>query len=692
MAKLAIALIGGMLLGIIAMFAIDRSPTKVDEVERDYAFDLRTSMPADSETSSRSIEVTPASVEEVLLLQSEFRRAEALHALAGAANSSSVQNMIFEMNELVDANERSGMLGILFSRLTELEPRTALELARSESFTGTQSLQQTVWRAWARKDFDAALFEAKTQTTLVYQKAAAQHLYAAFGYLENSTVEQIEAELGIAPDRSTRGRYLYMLSDRSPAEAIEYINGISDNRERNEYVSWLAYHLSLRDAGEALRYSALLTRESDATYYDRILNQIIVKEDPIAAIERLMAGDRSRRTSSELRSAIGALAKIDTDAAKQYFDQARSTDERRNLGSAIASAMAEEDPIAALEWARANDSGEFPQMVMSVLQQIAQSDPQLALDEALKTRNIQMRSHMISNVVRRIAYSNPTDAAALLDQITDPRQKIEASQQLVSAWIGNDPDSAVDWILAQDKDTASQIIQRSASRLVQSDIDAAIRLLPKMDKIDQTGIRQQIAQRLAANVSPDEAQSFIQQFEGQPGFEQLQASLITGVAHNDVLMAKQLADQLSVGVARDRAYLQVISKRAETNPEEAVRWLGNVRDEAMRGQASGQIAANWAASDPLAAERWVSELPSGTSRDDAIVHLSSQWREPTPEQRVLIASIESSEKRGQAKIGQIYRLMRTDLAKARELLQDDDISSVQRQQIELMINKHGLRF
>jgi len=392
-------------------------------------------------------------------------------------------------------------------------------------------------------------------------------------------------------------------------------------------------------------------------------------------------------TGSEFRSALSALAETDLDAAKQYYESARSNEQRRVLGAAIAAEMAKNDPLSALAWARANDKGPFPHLQMAALGIVARSDPQLAIAEALKAPNPQTRSSLVSNVMQRLVQSSPADAVVLLDQIHNDDQKRNASQQLASSWIRKDPDAALDWMLSQDETTAGALIGTTLSRLARRDLDTAIRLLPRIDLEDQMGARQQIALQLASNRSPDEAQRFIQQFEGQPDYEQLQATVVSGVAQSDVMAARQLIDQLPVGDARDRAYVQVISQRAQTDPDEAVRWLRSVDNEALRGAATGQLATMWAASDPVAAQRWVSELPFGSPRDDAIVQMAGRWRQPTDEQTQLIAGIEDRDKRGQAKIRQIFNLLQTDPAAVRRLLKDEDISSQQREQVERMLSQ-----
>ncbi len=694
MVKMMTVLAGGVLLGAALIFAVLRFEQVGSLPPGDDNNSERAAVPVSAQTNTRVRAAAQSNgvsnAAEPDTSQTEFTRAAALYARARHSDSAGLQEMIVETNARIDAAsiddaERTRRLTILFFRLAEIAPRTALVLARSGDFAGIKAIEQTVWRAWARVDFEDALFEAKTQTTRAYQNSAAQSLYAAYGYMESAAADRIEDELGIGPDRATRGRYLYQLADRSAADAIDFINGIERDNDRRQYVAWLAYYVSLRDPHDALRSAELFAASSDGEYFSSIISRGLARDNPQATIERLLADGITDSARGEFQSALGALARTDIEAAKQYLTAARSSEERRTLGSAIAAEMARNDPIAAIAWARANDTGLFPYLQMAAVTIVARSDPELAMAEALKVPNSQARSNIVSTVLQQLAQRDPADAVVLLDRIQNEEQRRSASRQLASSWMRKDPDAALDWILSRDEATVGPLISTAMSRLVNRDLDAAIRLLPRVEEGNQSGVRRQIALQLASNRSPDEAQLFIQQFEGQQGYDELQASVITGVAQTDIMMAKQLADQLPLGDARDRAYTQVISQRAQTNPAEAVRWLRSVDNEALRGAATGQLAAMWAASDPVAAERWVSGLPSGSSRDDAIVQISSAWRELTDEQRQLIAGIEDRDKRGQAKIRQVYYLMRSDPAAARRLLKDEDIPSYQRQQVEVAL-------
>ena len=696
MTRWVTALVAGVLLGVLAMLTLARlgpqNDPSPDKIVRDIA-DAPKMAEAVAQKHRDEHYINVGDVEELMALPTAFARSEAMYALAGRSDSADVQNLIFETNRVADDVERARLLNVLFFRLAETDPQSALALARTDHFSAIRSIEQTVWHAWARKDFEDAVFAAKAQTSVAHRNSAAQSLYAAFGYMGNETTERIEHELGVGPDRSTRARYLYQLADESPAEAIAFINRLERSMEQQEYVHWLAYYVSLRDPAAALGYADLFDVAADGERYSSIINGNLARENPRATLDRLMlASGHARRSSREFHSAIRALASADLDAAKQYFEQAGSTDDRRIFGSAIALELAKKDPMEALAWARENDKEHFGYLQMSVLGLIAETDPDLALAEALSTPNTPMRSNVISNVVQRIARTNPADAVAYLEQIQDRQQKLEVSRQLASAWIYQDADAAIDWILGQDKESAEQMIQATYHRLVASDVNAAIRLLPRLEGPNQQVMRQQIAQKLAIERSVGEAQNFIRRFDGQPGYDQLQASVISGVARTDALIAKQLADQLVDPKARNTAYVQVVAQHAQANPAEATRWLRNITDESMRGAAAGQLAAHWHANDPAAAERWVSGLPAGSVRDDAILQMSYRWRDPTRAQEALVASIEDRDKRGQAKIRQVYNLMRTDPARARELLEDEDIPDYKRQQVERTLSQQGLRY
>lgn len=686
-----LALIVGVFVGVLAMlFAgnFGSGNRGMQHEARDLVTVATMTQEAAEEHREESFK-TVTTIEEVMRLPTEFMRSEAIHALAGRSDSAALQVLVFEADRIADEVERVQLLNILFFRLAEIDPQSALALARTDQFGTVTSLGRLVWRVWARKDLDEALFAAKAQTSIVDQRFAAQSLYSAFGYMGNATTERIEAELGIGPDRSTRGRYLYKLADKSPAEAIAFINGVKDSSKKRQYISWLAYYLSLSDPEEALRYASLFASDSHTQYFEQIIKRNLASENPRATIERLMASGSNLQQSGEFRSAIRALAESDTEAAMLYFEQIRSVDARRNLGMAIAAELARRDPDAALAWAQANELGQFPFLQIGVLQAVASDDPRRAMEEALALPNSEWKAQLISQVIQRIANNSPTEAIAYLDEIDNVQQKLEASRQMLHVWVRRDARAAMDWVFSQDEEMRTDLLQAAQHVLVDSNIETAMRILPRLDENAGNQLKRQIAERLAVTASPAEALSFIRQFEGEPGYDQLQSALVSGIAHTDVYAARQLADQLPAGATRDHAYTNIVSQHVRTNLAEATRWLNNIDDPTIRGDAAGQIASVLHETDPAAANRWVSSMPAGAMRDNAIVSLASQWRNPDRQQQAMIESISNPVMRGQAKIRRIYALMQSNPDRVQDLLQDKDISEQDRKRIEILMKRGG---
>jgi len=695
MARTTIALIGGVILGALAAGAIlnlrNEDSAATDTAVRDIV-DVPKMDEAAAEQHRLDSYADIASIDQIVALPTQFARASAMHALASRLDSAELQAMIYNTDRIADDDERERLLETLFFRFAELDPRSALVLSRSGGFGETRSLERTVWHSWARKDLDDALFAANTQTSLTAKRFAAQSLYAAFGYLENDNVNRIELELGIKPDRRTRGRYLYRLADRSIDEAIAFINARDKVTERSEYTSWLAHHLALRDPADALAHADKFTVMADRDRFRAILKGYVARENPRATIENYLASGKSLRYSGELSNALIELAKTDIDAVKQYFSQVRTRDARMMIGSTIASSLAQSDPDGALEWALEQDTETSEFLMSAVLGQIAESDPERAFALALENRGNRSRSDIMQNVVHQVSRRDPVMAAGFVDRIEDDSRRALATQQLVSSWMRQDTDAAIEWVLSKDKETSGRILESTASQLVNVDVDAAIRLLPKLGDSAQANLRQQVVRQLAVVRSPQDAQAYIQQFENRDGYDQLQASLISGVAQSDLPAAKQLADQLAPGTARDSAYMQVISAQARRDPSQASGWLHNISDESVRAGAAGQLATQWYEQDAQAATQWVSSMPRGAVRDSAIMRMSYRWSSSTPEQDNLIASIENREKRGQAKVRRAYNLMRTNREEAMELLQDEDIPEAMREQAKARLSSYRFRY
>ncbi|MBT8079700.1 MAG: hypothetical protein KJO31_14065 [Gammaproteobacteria bacterium] len=624
------------------------------------------------------------SIEQILALPSDFAETEALYVLAGRSDSGAVQNLIHEANRIVDDQDRTGALSILFSRLTELDPQSALALARSPSFAAEKSMEASVWRSWARNELDEAIAAALAQPSIGQRNVAAQAMYSAFGYMGNETTDRIERELGIRPDSTSRARFVYAMADRSPAETIQYIEGLASRTAKRESISWLAYHLSRSNPESAPGYAQLIEDDELRMQFSSVVGSSTAAVDPRTILDQLtQPGGLRSDQRRQVYSAMRALLEQDPESALQYFDQLEMSQERRWVANLIAEELSRSDPDQALEWARHADR---PEYLSGVLGQIALNDPQRAIDEARFIEDVQQRNAAIAAVAASMAKNDPVLAAQLVDQLPDSSEKNNAMGTVAVRWAQKDLDAAMHWLTANEQDVQREILGRMGGRLMYTDIATAKKILPRLEGESARMWRDQLVQFMVDQFSVAEARQFVEQFRDTEDYDSMRVSMIQGLARRDFDTARQLAEQLPPGKNRDTAYLQLIGQQARRDPVEAARWLDQITAQAQRQAAVTQVAAAWYTQQADSALQWVRNLPSG-QRDDAITGMARMWHDATPAQNLLIESMSDPVKKQQARIAQIHAIAARDPLRAQNMLDGMNLPQVEQQRLQFAIER-----
>ena len=625
-------------------------------------------------------------IEDSLALPGDFAQTEALYVLAGRADSAEVQDLIDQANRIADPTDRNAAMSILFLRLAELDPRSALTMSRMRTYTSSRNLEAVIWRTWSKLDLDAAIAAAKAIRNPTERNLAAQTMLAAFGYTGNATTEKIEAELGVRANARARGQYLVSIADRSIAEAIDYINELPRSK-RSEAVQWLASYLGQRDPSEALTYADLIQDAGLRQQYRAVVNGAVARLEPERILQNMPPGGASGPRSGQYHAAMYALAQTDVDKALMYYESMSSHRDKQVFASAIGSQLAQQDPARAIEWARAQDRSGQPQTLMSVIAQVASSDPALALAEADKITNLQWRQQMVSNVLSVVARDDPVQAIAYLDELGAGRDRELATQSIVNQWANQDPEAAINWLLASDQPNPGRLLSQAGYSLIANNVDAAIRVLPRIDEQTSAEWRTMITQTLATQRGAAEAQRFVDQYRDEPGYAQMQSALIGGVAQQDVYAARQIVDRLPAGSARDAGYSRLISQHLYGYPEEAASWLDSIADEQMRNQTAAQVFQQWYGLDSPAATRWIRAQPAGPTRDTAISRVAGNAAGTAREFDALLALVDDPSMRKQAQISRAWTTASSDPAAARRMLDDIDMSAEERRQMETQLEQ-----
>lgn len=623
-----------------------------------------------------------SSVEAVFDLPTPFVRREALYALAGRADGAALQRHIFTAERIADDRERGLALGILFSRLAEVDPQSALALAQSEHFRHQPELAGMVWGAWARVDLDNALFAAKTLTRAEDQRRAAQALYLEFGGMGNPVTDRIHAELGVAPDALAQEAYLRRLADTSPAEAVRWIERATNTVERQEMMRQLAEYLARARPDIASSVVAAFRRADDRQYFESVLNMGLAQVDPHAAIEAALSG-RSMDGRNGFFQAIQVLGSTDPGALEAYFHRATSAEMKRYLAMTYLQATAADDPAAALAWFERYGQGDmYPDLLRTtMLTQIATVDPELALREAQSQPGSVRTAEFVGQIMSQVAQQDPQRALALRDQITNPSVREQATTMAVMTWLQADPDAALAWIDASGGEATGRLLGQAMWPLMHTDLDAALRLYGRLDAGAKEAVGQNLVFQIAQHRSVDEALAFAEQFAGQPGHGQMVGSVVGMLAMTDPARARQVADRIAEPQARSGAYMGIASQVAQRDPRAAAEMLPMIENGPQRQQAVWSVVDNWYRSDPSAFASWLDAVADPADRDPALARAAEYWEQDTARAQEMIGRIQDDATRINATIGLARRVAQTDREAARRLLDGPGIPDYAREEI-----------
>ena len=682
-------LIAGVLAGAATYFILDSlrdsSPAKIPGVVRDIV-DVPKMSAADAEQHRADRFREIHTIEDTLALPTDFVQTEALYVLAGRSDSAGVQDLIYQANRVASPSDRAAGLNILFLRLAEIDPESALAMARTEYFSDLSGVEQQVWHAWARMDLDAAIDAAKRDTSAA-KNLAVQVFYSAYGYMGNKDTDYIEAELGIPPSRNIQAQYINTLARDNPRAAIEYISDMPGGQTRDQLIAVLGSILAKSMPNEAAGFAEFFASNRDRQVYTNAVGGTVVTQDPEQTLRALMSGPRTPQRRGQISSAINMLASTDLDKALLYYSEA-SPQDRQHMLFAVARELVQRDPAAAIEWARSNRSrsnqvDEFSTIVGLV----AQFEPELALQAAETVKNLDERRNLLAQVVAQIAQDDRAMAINYLATIENKQEFNLLAMRIVPRWAVDEPQAALAWIASNDNVNAQQMYNIIGHQMVNYDVDLARRLLPGIPGDAANMWRRQIVQQLSSQGSIIEAKDFVRQFEDEDDYYQLQSVLISGLAQSDIYAARSMAEQLPDGEVRTQTLQNLVAMHAQQDPADAANWLNSLSDQQARQHAAAELARTWARQDPDSAEQWANRLPSGRIRDAAIGNMVSNWHETSPSRNALLRSMSDRAQRINAEMSYIYAVAGIDLQKARNMLVTSDLPAEHRDQVQGMLER-----
>jgi len=613
-------------------------------------------------------------------IPSLFARRLALVQLTAKADADELERYFVESDRITLVSRRIEALEIVLLRSIELDPELALSMLSSLEPPYDRQLSFRVWRAWGEGNFEAALTAAAAQS-LSDRYAAAEGLYAAAGDLESPEAREVEAKLGIAPSREMRRRYVIGLVDNSLEEALAYVSLMTSPLERREAIAWIAEYLSPVQLSEALLLPEGLLSSGDRHYLTSAVRLRLAEQDPVGVLESLLQAGGQKPNGSEVTRAMQLLVVEDIELAKAFLERSKNAGNYVMLLSIFVNQFSKADPLAAIAWAKANEdrSTRGISLLSRVLSEVADSQPMLAFQEALALPVPANGLDPLGSVFRRLAARDVTLAQSLIPQIADPARRRRVTDVLVGEWLKTHPEATLDWILTQDPDTSRELLVSAGRLIIRHDIQTAIANLHRLDPVSQRQWRRQIAIGLAERGSIDEALAFARRFEAEPDYENIQVTIAERAAKSDPDLARRIASGLESPEARDRILAETISYSSGMTGMDLEQQLSGISDPGRQFQKATEVYNQMAAENPAGLEHWIRQQSPGPLRDAAIVGLVQQGRDVDDAAHdELIASIEDAERRRAAKRARIFVALRSNPERARELLQDPDITDAER--------------
>ncbi len=692
MRRLAVTLLAGMLAGVVLLLAGQRLGIVGQGPATHPVRDIVDVAPMGSAEATRHRDnhfMELQTIESLQALPSEFDRGEALYALSGRSDSAGLQKLAFDAGRIADPVWRERALSIVFFRMTEMDPKSALVMARSDNFQGTRNIEKRVWRTWARMDLMAAI-EAVRALDDDQEYAAAQMIYSGVGGAYTADAMLVESELGVPPSRSNRAIYLRDLVDQSPEKALSHVLVLESEKHRFEQIEWIALALANEDLAGAETFADSI---DDVDLRRRYLNEVydrIARVHPEEAFEKRFVNRGSGALSDREKAGFKKLVDTDLDRALRLMGAISDDANRAEMAKIVAIQYAKESPTLALEWARTESQSEFGSLVREVIASFATTDPELALTEAQRIEDGRDRSKLTLEIINAVLELSPEKAARSVDYIKNQSDRQRAAQTVARKWLEEDAIAAVDWLLGSDPEIQEEVFSMGYI-VAKLDLDDAHVVVTSLPAKYRGAWANGVAKRLASERSAEEAMQFVSQFAGEPGFDMQMAQLVSSIASEDSALAARWAERIPQGHARDAALSNVVAAEARRDPASAIQRLQQINDTDLRQVAAGDIVRRWYRSEPEAASQWLDTLPRGADRDNIILNTAMQMSQSRDEQLRLIASIDDSEKRQQAMFMRVMLESKDDPEEMVRQLESMDMPDIFRQQIKAQILRGAAR-
>lgn len=315
-------------------------------------------------------------------------------------------------------------------------------------------------------------------------------------------------------------------------------------------------------------------------------------EEKLVKMEAIMRGENPLDRSRALLELIDQLAPGEFETVIAQFRALGITQNRLGEYSMLLSAWAKVDPLAALEYARANTQGGYAST--TILSTWASMDPDAALRWAESNHDGNGANPFLTGVIRGIAERDLPRATQLLEGMPYGEQRAEALAGMMQHILKQGPEASRDWITAiGDERLRSGAIMRMAEPM--------------------------------ADIDPKGTADWLVKNPGEASDRRLD-DVYERWAGKDLDAALTSINSLPAGAQRSNALGGVVSIEASRDPKAALalldRYPADVNDGVLR-----DFVRNAATKDPEIAANTISRMTDAGQRTSAYQRMLWRWLE-----------------------------------------------------------------
>ena len=488
------------------------------------------------------------------------------------------------------SNVKRELVTALIERLSIIDPEAALESALAELMP--EDDWTTSWYPWPKRS---------GEPVPAYMPVV-QSLFADWAQRDLKPAIKSAKSLDVDAKSNALVGILYTQTGESLATLREIAKELINEKIAEDFYVQSFSTSEIDDPQTAWNEAVALVEPDDFSHIDSLLNiaQHWYSNDGFSALDEIRASTLGTDLKKYMiRQLLGRAVEDAPKQALQYGLSMPGESAFPNISLTVVLGWAYYDPNAAYQAVSGIENSTLREKLQrNVISAWASDDPRYVLDN-LDSFPESVQDDARDDSISSLAETAPKEAAEIALQHSGSFEGDMLAQRVMSLWVQQDADAAVDWVYNGPVTEQHQYswVSSLTTFLVRSDPRRAF------DLAVQQGI-------------PTDSGAVL------PGLE---ASVIDEIARQDLELALELLPNVREGVTQTRAYASIGNSYINAGDSKKALDLGLKLSNSTQAEYFQHISTLWARIDPAGLMESMEELPNAEIRSIIAKTVTSSW-------------------------------------------------------------------